>query len=47
MHLRGTCCIQLLIKIQDKRKAKNRDEAKVKKMGGGMMQGKIYKVVKV
>jgi hypothetical protein len=29
---------KMLKKIQDKRKAKNRDEAKVKKMGGGMMQ---------
>jgi hypothetical protein len=28
---------KMLKKIQDKRKAKNRDEAKVKKMGGGMM----------
>jgi hypothetical protein len=29
---------KMLKKIQDKRKAKNRDEAKVKKMGGGMMK---------
>jgi hypothetical protein len=29
---------KMLKKIQDKRKAKNRDEAKVKKMGGGMIQ---------
>ena len=29
---------KMLKKIQDKRKAKNRDEAKVKKMAGGMMQ---------
>jgi hypothetical protein len=28
---------KMLKKIQDKRKAKNRDEAKVKKMGGGLM----------
>jgi hypothetical protein len=28
---------KMLKKIQDKRKAENRDEAKVKKMGGGMM----------
>jgi hypothetical protein len=31
------------LQYKDYKSAKNRDEAKVKKMGGGMMQGKIYK----
>ena len=38
---------KMLKKIQDKRKAKNRDEAKVKKMGGGMMKKPGYKYGKM